>query len=184
MTESDNLSETPHVASGSGGDHMGQVEMRESFDALKEASDTLNLNVEALNHTLQAVNALQVEQARQKKVQEKAEQDLEAARIESEQRDARTRRTFTFVGLSLAVLLPLVSLLVYAALLNHVNDLLDQQQASRYSNCIARNQATTENIRRELELAKIGDDPKVMAIHRQSAEELAKGQVDCSTYKK
>jgi hypothetical protein len=166
------------------GEAMGQVEMRESFDSLKEASDNLALNVEALNHTLQAVNALQIEQARQKEVQEQAEKDLETARIESEQRDARTRRTFTFVGLALAILLPLVSIIVYAALLKNVNDLLDDQKSGFYNTCLTRNQATVENIRREQQLAKFEDNAQLKAIHLQSAEELAKGKIDCSDYLK
>jgi hypothetical protein len=155
----------------------------ERFASLEEASRALSADVSALNLTLQVVAQLQTEQREQATRQAKTEESVKTAKVESELRDARTRQVVNMVALTLAVLLPLVSILVYWSLLNHVNSLIAQQQADRFASCTVRNAATLENVRRETELGKIEPNDTVRAIHVQSAQILQKGVIDCNRYK-
>lgn len=176
------IPEEPEILLGD--EHLSEAEMRESFIKLGASNEALTARVADLTDTLKIVHAMQVRQTEMKEKQELVEAEVIAHKHESEERDRRTRRIFTFAGVALAVILPLVSILVYAALLNHVNDLLDQQKDGFYKTCLTRNQATNDNIRRESLLAKYETNPDIKAIHTDSAQQLTKSIIDCRIYLK
>lgn len=156
----------------------------ERFASLEDASRALSADVSALNLTLQVVAQLQIEQREQAARQAKTEEAIKAAKVESEMRDTRTRKVVNTVALTLAVLLPLVSILVYWSLIQHVNQLLQAQQTGLYSSCTVRNEATMANVLREKELAKTEPLPAIAKIHQDSAVALSKSVVDCTRYLK
>lgn len=158
-------------------------DIEERFASLDEASRSLSIDVAALNDTLRTVAALQVEQRAQRDRQAETDRKVAQTQHESSERDRRTRRALFSVGLGLAILLPLVSALVYASLLVHVNDLLAQQNAARFENCKTRNMATLENAKREEILGRLEDNLQLKQIHLNSATDLRKGLVDCNRYK-
>lgn len=171
----------PETATDEEGD---QERMRESFAILTETSRELVEHVQALTETLKVVNGLQQDMMHQRERQDSIDKEIALNRAASEDRDTRTRRTLTFAGVCMGILLPLVSILIYAALINHVNDLLDGQKKGFYTTCLTRNQATQDNITREKALADADKDAQVEAIHNESAQDLAKSIVDCTKYLK
>lgn len=161
-------------------DDTANLEQR--FASLEEASRGLSLDVQTLNDALRTVAQLTVEQAAQKRRQDDADQALIDAKTQADARENRNRRTFGGLALGLAVILPLASILVYAALISHVNDLLSAQQSGFFNSCSLRNQATRDNVSRENALADANTDPVIVRIHRSSAENLSRSIVNCSVY--
>lgn len=158
-------------------------ELEARFATLETACLNLSTNVTALTDTLIIVADLQRQQREQAQRQEKTERELAAAQAISAARYLRTRTVTRWVALAMSVLIPVVSIIVYGSLLVYVKDLLHSQNKDRYANCLTRNKATTESIRREELLGRVDKDPEVRKVHLDSAEELAKSQLDCSQYK-
>lgn len=154
----------------------------ERFASLEESNRALAADVRTLTSTLRVVNDLQKEQAEQRTRQDEADRKLISAKTEADERDARTRKIVGGVSLALAIVLPLVSMLVYFSLIQHVNELLQSQQMSFFKSCSIRNQATRDNIARELALADADKDKDVKQIHTASAQALSKSIVDCNQY--
>lgn len=152
------------------------------FASLEEASRNLSTDVIALNATLLVVAELQTEQREQGRRQEKAEQQIRMTRQLAEQREARTRSVLRLGGIVAGVLLPVVSILVYVSLIGHVNELLAQQRSAQYTNCGIRNQVPLLNAQREFLLAGLEKDPRLKAVHQESARQLTNSVVDCRKY--
>lgn len=95
----------------------------------------------------------------------------------------RIRRNVRATTLAFAIVLPLLTLGLYATLVDHVDDLFDDFNATRYQGCVDRNAATIENARRERALADAEDNAAIRAIHQQSAKTLDGTLVDCSVYR-
>lgn len=152
------------------------------FASLEEASRSLSLEVISLSDALRIVAQIRQEQSAQRQRQDEADRALLEAKNAADVREARTRRVFGGVSLALAVLLPLVSILVYWALIQHVGDLLTAQKQGFAVSCQTRNQAVMDNARREQQLAEAETDARVKRIHEESAEALTKNIVDCSVY--
>lgn len=158
-------------------------DLESRFASLEDATRSLSGDVTALNSTLQIVAELQRKQREQALAQEQIAHDIETAKAASAARDARTRTATKMVGVSLGILIPVVSALVYLSLLLHVNDLLSQQSADRYAGCVTRNQATMENQRREQALGELEKNPDAKVLHLNSAKELGRALVDCEKYR-
>lgn len=158
-------------------------DLESRFASLEDASRNLSGDVTALNQTLLVVADLQRKQREQALRQEQTERELASAKKISEDRDARTRTATKLISVSLGILIPVVSVLVYLSLLLHVNDLLSQQTSDRYASCLTRNQATMENQRREKALGQLEDHPELKALHLNSAAELGRAIVDCEKYR-
>lgn len=159
-------------------------QFEERFASLEEASRALSADVVSLNKTLTVVNELQVSQREQAAKIAAAEANAVTIQKATEEREARTKRVFNAMWLSLGILLPIVSIAVYASLIMHVNALLTEQYANSYKSCMVRNQGTLDNADREGQLAHADKDPDVIRIHAESEAKLRKGIVDCSRYKK
>ncbi len=154
------------------------------FASLEAASRSLSLDVRTLNETLQVVGALQKEQAETRRRQDEADRNLAIAKSEADARESRTRRTFGGVSLALAILLPVVSMVVYYSLIQHVDDLLAAQRANSFMSCTIRNEAAKANIQRELTLADLEDRAALKTVHRDSAQALRASLVDCSQFQR
>lgn len=152
------------------------------FASLEQASKALSVDVQTMTAMLRVVGDLQKEQAEQRRRQDEADRALLEAKAATDAREARTRRTFGGVALTLSVILPLVSIMVYWSLIQHVDDLLAAQKASFYNSCQTRNEATRANAKREALLAEADKDKAVEQIHRDSVVALNKAIVDCSVY--
>lgn len=155
------------------------VSMEERFASLEESNKALASDVRALTTTLQVVNELQIEQRSQSRRQTEMDAQLALTKQETEARLARTRRSVTVATLAMAVLLPVVSIIVYTVLIAHVNDLLDRNSADRRTACDQRNEGTMANVRRERLLASIETDEQARRIHTQSADEIESSLIDC-----
>ncbi len=152
------------------------------FASLEQASKALSLDVQTMTAMLRVVGDLQKEQAEQRRRQDEADRALLESQAATEARETRTRRTFGGVALTLSVILPLVSIMVYWSLIQHVDNLLAAQKASFYTSCMTRNEATRANARREALLAEADKDAAVEKIHRDSVDALNAAIVDCSAY--
>jgi hypothetical protein len=153
------------------------------FATLEEASRNLSLDVQALTETLKVVSQLQVEQREQRRKQTELDEAIVQARRDAQERNARTRKTFLLGIGALAVILPLVSVLVYWSLLANVNQLLREQRATSYASCQTRNQSTADQAAREQALADAEKDQTLRVVHSRSAEQLRSGTVNCSKFK-
>jgi hypothetical protein len=153
------------------------------FATLEDASRNLSLDVQALTETLKVVSQLQVEQREQRRKQNQLDADIIQARRDSVERNNRTRKTFLWGIGALAVILPLVSVLVYWALLSNVNQLLKEQRVNSFNSCSTRNQSTLDQAARERALADAEKDADLRAVHSRSAEQLRAATVDCSRFK-
>jgi cell division protein ZapA (FtsZ GTPase activity inhibitor) len=153
------------------------------FAGLEAASRGLSADVTALNSTLLVVADLQRKQREQAARQQKTEQEIAAARQMNAERDARTRTATRAFATALAILIPLISILVYWSLIVHVNELLSTQSADRFTGCQVRNDATRENATRENALGQLESDPKLKALHLDSAAQLNRSLVNCDKYK-
>lgn len=151
------------------------------FASLEASSDSLAGDVKALTQVLTVVADLQSEQQAQARRNEETRKFIEKQQHENERRIERARSSSKLIGLAFAVLLPIVSILVYATLLQHVNNLLDEQAKNRLVSCGIRNEATLSNIRREQTLADLEKDPAVKHAHENSVEELKRSLVNCKT---
>jgi hypothetical protein len=149
------------------------------FASLEDASRNLSADVQALNSTLLVVADLQSKQREQALRMEKTESDAREAKLAAEDQDRRVKNVGRAIALALAIILPLASILMYWGLTQHVNDLIADQQALRYEQCLQRNLATQANIDRELALAEMDKDSDVSKIHSDSAVSLRKGLVTC-----
>lgn len=154
------------------------------FLSLEQSNRSLAADVRALTSTLTVVNELQERQRQTMKKQAEIDRSITQNERHAKEREKRSLRVVLGVGLALAVLLPLVSLIVYAGLLRHVNELLDQQQAVAYQSCIARNEGASNSADREATLARLEADPQVKALHANSAAALRKSLLDCNAVKK
>jgi hypothetical protein len=157
-------------------------DLENRFASLENACHALSTNVMALTDTLVIVADLQREQREQTLRQEKTDREIAAAKKMAAARYARTRTVTRWIALGMSVLIPVVSVIVYASLLVYVNELLRSQNKDRFANCTTRNLATAESIRREELLGKLDDNPAVRQVHLSSAIELKKSQLDCSQY--
>ncbi len=150
------------------------------FATLEESNRMLAADVRALTAALQVINQLQREQ---REAAERARRtDARVGEVEKEARlrAARTQRVVGFGTLTLAVLLPLVSLIVYASLIGHVNDLLNQQAEDRLAACKQRNIGTQVNVDRERELGLLEPaGSQRRAIHLESSKKLAATAINC-----
>lgn len=155
--------------------------MEERFASLEQSNVALASDVRALTATLQIVNELQVEQRAQARRQMELDEAVAQTRHETDLRLRRTRRAVNVATLSVALLLPLVSIIVYLVLLDHVNDLLDRNSADRVAACQARNEGTMANVKRERLLASIANEEREARIHSQSADEIEKSLIDCGS---
>lgn len=167
---------------------MNQDDQNDAFEQkfadLGQASRTLSTDVAALNDTLRVVTALQQEQALARARQIKADELILKTAKDAKDRDARTRRALAGLGVVAAIVLGAVAILVYVATLNHVNDLLAQNQANTYASCKLRNQATTANADREFALSEVKDQSAaVRKIHLDSAEILRDSLNNCEKYR-
>lgn len=150
------------------------------FAALEEASRSLSADVQTLNSHLEVVNKLQTEQREISRRNEETQRHLNKVETEAVERSKRTQRVLRWVGWGMAVLIPLVSILVYWSTIAHVNDLLSQSRAERLRGCEIRNEATRAHQRREDALAAAESDPLKKRIHEESARELTRLTVDCA----
>lgn len=151
---------------------------------LRSAGASLSADISGLKQTLLVVKDLQVQQSTQAERQRATDMRLERDRIDSMARESRLRRTLSILTLVLGVTLPLVSILVYAALISHVDALLDEQKASAYTSCTVRNRSAIDNADREKRLAALEPTAQLRAVHAQSSQELRQNLNDCSKYKK
>lgn len=173
----DDLHSFPPVAEG--------PSFEERFATLEASNNSLANDIRALTATLQIVNELQIEQKAQARRQLEAETMAAVDKKATEVRLDGQRRAINVAAIAVAILLPLVSLVVYLFLLNHVNDLLDRNSSDRQAACEARNAGTQADVRREQLLADISDDPAERKIHQDSSDEIAESLIDCaSLYKK
>lgn len=154
------------------------------FKDLEDSNARLAADVRALTSMLQVVNDLQIEQRAAQRRADATEKKVQAVESAANERIARTRQAVNIAAATLAVLLPVVSIIVYISLINHVNDLIDVQNRNAYTNCNIRNRGTMENADREGALAKLEDNPALKKIHTDSSVKLRGSLTDCSKYKK
>lgn len=155
--------------------------IEERFASLEASNESLIGHVQALTKALEVVADLQTQQQALAARNEETRNFLEKRQAEAELRIDRARRSASLIGFGFAILLPLVSILVYATLIQHVNELLAQQAKSRLISCSIRNEGTMSNIRREQTLADLEKDPAVKHAHENSVIELRRSLVDCKT---
>lgn len=160
-----------------------EVMLEERLASLEDASRLLSTEVTSLNSTLIIVADLQKQQRAQAERQTKTEAAIVATRQAAVERDRRTRNAVRAIVIGLSLILPIVAILVYASLVQHVNELLSNQKQDRYNSCLVRNSATAENVRRESVLAELEPNKDIKLVHQQSALILQKGLVNCSPYK-
>lgn len=158
----------------------GGASFEERFTTLEASNVSLAADIRALTTTLKVVNELQVEQRAQARRVEDTEKVVSSNKSETDERLARTRRSVNVATLAMAILLPVVSIIVYLVLIDHVNDLLDENSSDRRAACENRNAGTQADVDRERLLAQIEDDPMAKKIHSDSATEIAKSKIDCT----
>ena len=162
---------------------------------LNASNKQLSIDVRALTDAVMLVQKLDAEQQEMKLKAAEAEKRIAEVDLVTQDKINRTRRAGIVAAAFAAVVIPVVSILVYLALINHVNQLLDEQReqaaalqetANRnsFTSCTTRNMAAVENAQREEELAKIETDPRVVRIHAESAAKLRTTLNDCSKYQK
>lgn len=157
------------------------VQMFESrFGSLEESNRSLASDVRALTSTLKIVNDLQIEQREMARRNTERDHRVDSVEKDAAAKIARTRTALNLVGITLTVLLPLVSLVVYLSLIAHVNDLLNQQGRDRLAACLQRNSGTAAEVRREQQLADLqpAGSPE-RGIHQQSAQAIARTAINC-----
>lgn len=157
------------------------ISLEERFASLEESTLTLSTDVKGLTAAIGIVNAIQTKQSAIERRAEEVRRAMDERNTEQEERIRRTRRATNLVGLTLAVLLPVASIIVYVVLLQHVNTLLDRQAQDRYASCVARNLGTEAGIRREQTLARLEKNDELKAAHTRSARELATSLINCTT---
>lgn len=151
----------------------------ERFSSLERSNVALAADVRALTETLQIVNELQIEQRAQARRAIETEERLDANKTDTDLRLARTRRSINVATVAMAILLPLVSIIVYLVLIDHVNDLLSENDTDRRAACDTRNQGTQADIARERRLAEFETNPELKKVHSDSADQIAKSLIDC-----
>ena len=174
------------MSAPTGSEHPGKGNLPydQQLRELDDSNRMLAADVKALADTISTVNALQIEQRRQQRENEETARRVTQVEKEADARIRRTRQTINLTTGALAVLLPLVSILVYLSLLNQVQGLLDQQARDRVTSCKQRNIGTQANIDRERKLASYTTDPRTAAAHTESANQLEKSIIDCDQYLK
>jgi hypothetical protein len=145
-----------------------RASFEERFTSLERSNLALAVDVRALTETLQIVNELQIEQ--RAAARRAADTDL---------RLARTRRSINVATIAMAILLPLISIIVYLVLIAHVNNLLNENDADRQAACNTRNQGTMADIARERRLAAFETNKELKKVHTDSADEISKSVIDC-----
>jgi hypothetical protein len=162
-----------------------RVEQR--FQTLEAAVLDLTLNVRKLVEALQVVGALTAEQHEQAVRQSTIEDEAEATKTFAQARYRRVILMQRLIAIIIAVVIPGASLLAYWSLTSDVNRELVKEQNDLTTSCELHNAVSvTIPEQRELALASAWKTthPLVAKIHQRSADELAKGVVDCSIYKK
>ncbi len=157
--------------------------MRESMRQLDEGSRMLRDDVKGLTDTLHLLQDVQDKQRLAELENIKTRAKVTEIQRETQERGNRLRRSIGMVGLALAILLPLVSTLVYISLIEHVDNLLSQQRTDRIAACQARNAGTQGNIAREEQLAILDENPAVQKAHRDSVIALRGSLLNCNTGK-
>ncbi len=156
------------------------------FRTLEAAVMELTVNVHSLVEALRVVGALTAAQQEQAVRQAVTEDEAENAQALALARYKRINMVQRLTAIAVAVAVPAVSLLAYWSLAVQVDQQFAKQQDDLTASCQLRNEA---NVfiprRRELALAAAYEstNPTVAAIHRESADALAKVAVDCSIYK-
>jgi hypothetical protein len=143
-------------------------EIKARFASIEQTNRLLHSDVQALTASIEALRHLRADVQR-----------VDAESIESRVRVSRQRTALAFVTLMMAVLLPLASALVYWSLITRVDATLFEQRVEGYRSCNLRNSAAEANVRRESELARLYAGKPEGELHRQSAEQLRGGVVDC-----
>ncbi len=151
----------------------------EQFRILDEGNRMLAGDVRGLTESLALLQQLQENQRETDRRAREAQANVNRVERESTERNARVRRSFTLATGAMAILLPLVSILVYASLIQHVDNLLSQQRRDRIASCQARNAGTLGNIAREEILAELDENPAVQKAHRDSVVALRASLIDC-----
>jgi hypothetical protein len=99
----------------------------------------------------------------------------------AEQRQRRFNSRVRVVGVALLVFVTLAAASIYAVLLAHVNQLIDNQGQAVYVACSQRNAANDVLAKRYRALAAVVDDPDVKAQVTALANDTARGaHVDCA----
>lgn len=179
---SDELPGEEDLPAGPIGSSGVSATFEQRFASLEESNRLLAADVRTLTATLQVVNDLQLEQAKQRRITDETAAKVAVVEIDTQERIKRTRRASLSIAFGLAILLPLVSTLVYLSLLQHVNDLLQAQKRSSYQSCLIRNQATEENASREEALARLDPAKVTRDLHAESARKLRGSMIDCNRY--
>lgn len=159
-----------------------ELTMEERFASLEAATRSLSGDVQALTSIMGVVSELQVKQQEQQKRVAETEAKVEAARKDTYERMTRVNRVIAYMAVAFAVLVPTVTVLVYASLISHVNDMIAENNKTAYASCIMRNKATELNADREDALAAVENDPETAIIHTRSAEQLRRSFSDCSLW--
>jgi fatty acid desaturase len=154
-------------------------DLESRFTSLEDASRNLSADVRGLNATLLVVADLQTKQREQAARMEKAEAEARSAKQLATDQDRRNLMIWRWGALILAVVLSVISLLLYFLLTQHVNDLIDAQAQDRYQQCQLRNAGTVASYTREEALAKLESDPDIARLHSDSAKVLRRAVLQC-----
>lgn len=150
------------------------------FSSLEASNRLLAQDVRALTATIQIVSDLQIEQRKINERNAETERKVATVAKETDEKIAHNRQRATRTAVILAILLPIVSIVVYALLIDHVNELLNQQAHDRKAACLTRNAGTLADARREESLAAIEVNPTAKAIHEKSAAEIRGNVINCA----
>lgn len=176
------MSENPAVPVDPIPDEADRFETR--FAGLEAASRLLSADVQALTSSLMVVAELQRQQREQAIKQAEIEATVALQKEQVDEREVRTRKAFKNLGLALAIILPLISIGVYLSLLNHVNNMIDNNNKQAYASCSARNASQLQNAARERSLASYETNVHIKDIHLKSAYSQEHTLSNCSRWLK
>lgn len=152
----------------------------ERFTTLESSNNRLAADVRALTATLQIVNELQIEQRAAARRADETNQRIDAGKTDTDYRIMRTKRSIQVATFAMAILLPLVSIVVYLVLIDHVNDLLRENDADRRAACETRNRGVMADYERERQLAATERDPDLKKVHADSAAKIHSSIINCA----
>lgn len=180
------------------------------LDRLAESTTALRKSVESIQSPIQVHLQIQQErQAFEASAAKEAEarrerealaaKEKQAADEAARNRGRRFRRVILWFAFGGVTVLLLVTSLMLTMSIRYIDQLADEQRAAiarqeqaearrdadqeqtRYASCLTRNAALQAQVRREQELARLGDEmgPLERATHAKSARELAKSLINC-----
>lgn len=161
-------------------ERLGDREILARFSTLEGSNLSLAAEVQGLTKVLNVISDLQVEQRRIRETAEQAEREVKRVEREATARDHRARQVTSRWTLAAAVILPLVSIIIYVALLDHVNRLLNETDESRIRVCETVNSGTSANIQREQILASAETHSALRQAHERSVAALRRSIVNCA----